>query len=144
MLEGANVLINNHDVVDFDIDATVALLKDAASTVRQGAAEQLQRLASKSVKLASRVVASIADASMTDWRRAEGSLMTLDGVLSDEASRAMSNYPDVDDTRATYRASLLKISMRWLQITVRTDADEEPFGVRRAARQLAHLPLAQK
>jgi hypothetical protein len=138
LLEGANVLIKNHAVVDFDIDATVALLKDAASTVRQGAAEQLQRLASKSVKLASRVVASISDASITDWRRAEGSLMTLDGVLSDEASRAMASYPDVDDTRATYRASLLKISMRWLQTTVRTDADEEPFEVRRAARQLAH------
>ena len=64
--------------------------------------------------------------------------MTLDGVLSDEASRAMSHYPEVDDTRAKYRASLLQISVRWLRTTVRTDDDAEPFEVRRAARQLAH------
>ena len=108
LLEGANVLIKNHDVDDFDIDPTVALLNDAASTVRQGAAEQLQRLASKGLGLASRVVASISEASLADWRRAEGSLMTLDGVLSDEASRAMSNYPEVDNTREAYRASLLQ------------------------------------
>ena len=76
LLEGANVLIKNHDVDDFDIDATVALLADAASTVRQGAAEQLQSLASKGLGLASRVVASISEASLADWRRAEGSLMT--------------------------------------------------------------------
>ena len=38
LAEGANVLIKHHDVSDFDIDPTVALLNDAASTVRQGAA----------------------------------------------------------------------------------------------------------
>ena len=138
LLEGANVLIKNHDVSDFDIDATVALLGDAASTVRQGAAEQLQRLASKGLGLASRVVASISEASLADWRRAEGSLMTLDGVLSDEASRAMASYPEVDNTREAYRASLLKNALRWLRTTVRTDDEDEPFEVRRAARQLAH------
>ena len=36
LLEGANVLIKHHDVSDFDIDATVALLGDAASTVQAG------------------------------------------------------------------------------------------------------------
>ena len=64
--------------------------------------------------------------------------MTLDGVLSDEASRAMASYPEVDESRGTYRSSLLKISLRWLRTTVRTDDDAEPFEVRRAARQLAH------
>ena len=64
--------------------------------------------------------------------------MTLDGVLSDEASRAMATYPEVDETRANYRSSLLKISLRWLRTTVRTDDEDEPFEVRRAARQLAH------
>ena len=64
--------------------------------------------------------------------------MTLDGVLSDEASRAMASYPEVDESRGTYRSSLLKISLRWLRTTVRTDDEDEPFEVRRAARQLAH------
>ena len=41
-------------------------------------------------------------------------------------------------SRATYRSSLLKISLRWLRTTVRTDDDAEPFEVRGAARQLAH------
>ena len=47
-------------------------------------------------------------------------------------------YPEVDDTRAKYRSSLLKNALRWLRTTVRTDDDAEPFEVRRAARQLAH------
>ena len=145
LLEGANVLIKNHasdDMLSDSVHAPASLLGDGASTVRQGAAEQLQRLASKSLQLAEQVVGLVAAPSaLSDWRRTEGSLMTYDAVLSDEASRSMMSYPDVDAGRTAYRATLLRGALRWLRVTVRRDNDEtEPgaFEVRRAARQLAH------
>ena len=54
--------------------------------------------------------------------------MTLDGCC--RTGKKQCQIADVDETGATYRASLLKISMRWLQTTVRTDADEVVRGAK--------------
>jgi len=101
-------------------------LGDKASTVRQAAALLLQRLVEDRPRF---VRDSLRSRENDDWPLTEGILMALDGILSDEATRAL--LEKMDTERVSFSMPFAKDNV------LRHFGDTTSFEVSRAARQLA-------